>query len=52
MMVSPLEKLLGMSSAVGSLSAKDPNVLRLFRRFLVDARSGEVVAMKMRDTNA
>jgi hypothetical protein len=51
-MVSPFEKLLGMRSAVGSLSAKDPHVLRLFRRFLVDARSGEVVAMKLRDANA
>jgi hypothetical protein len=51
-MTSPFEKLLGMSSGLGALTAKDPNVLRLFRRFLVDARTGEVVAMKMRDANA
>ena len=51
-MTSPLEKMLGMNSALSALARPDPNVLRLYKRFLVDASSGEVVAMKMRDKDA
>jgi hypothetical protein len=51
-MTTPLERLMAMNSTLASLSSPDPDVLRLFRRFLVDARTGEVVAMKMREKDA
>ena len=51
-MSSPLEHLLGLNRALAAAAIPDPNVLRLFRRFLVDAGTGELVAMKMREQNA
>jgi hypothetical protein len=49
---NPLAELLGVKGSLAALAAGDPNVLRLYRRFLVDATTGEFVAMKMQEKDA